>query len=591
LSFAPQAVADSEHFFPARRQGIKDGSMISRREFLQATAAASALMLGSGLGPLGRLAAQQRLTEADITRFDPLGTVTILYVADTHAQLMPLYFREPSVNLGVGEVKGLPPHLTDAEFRKYFDIAVGSADAYALTADDFVSLARNYGRMGGMDRISALINAVRAERGEDKVLLLDGGDSWQGSWTSLHTKAQDMVDIQSALKVEAMVGHWEFTYGAERVKQIADSAPFAFLAQNIRDTEWQEPVFEGRKLFERGGARIAVIGQALPRTAVANPRWMFPNWEFGIREEDMQKQVDQSRAQGADIVVLLSHNGFDVDRKLAGRVKGIDVILTAHTHDAMPGLVRVGDTVLVATGSHGKFVSRLDIEVRNNKVAGVRFKLMPVFSDAIKPDPAMTALVEKGRAPFAKDLARTLAKTDSLLYRRGNFNGTFDDLICDAMLSERDAEIALSPGFRWGGSLIPGDPITWEDVTNATAITYPNCYRNPMTGAQLKEVLEDVADNLFHPDPYFQGGGDMVRVGGMGYAIDISKPIGSRISELTHLKSGKPIEAAKTYSVAGWASVNENTQGPPIWDVVASHIAKLGTVTIQPNTAVKVTGA
>lgn len=565
--------------------------MISRRDFLQATAAASALTIGGGLGPLGRAAAQQRLTQADILRFDPLGTVTILYVADTHAQLMPLHFREPSVNLGVGEVKGMPPHLTDAEFRNYFKIAAGSADAFALTADDFVALAKNYGRMGGMDRIATLIGAVRAERGDDKVLLLDGGDSWQGSWTSLQTKAQDMVDVMSALKLDAMVGHWEFTYGAERVKQIADSAPFAFLAQNIRDNEWQEPVFEARKMFERGGATIAVIGQALPRTAVANPRWMFPNWEFGIREEDIQKQVDEARAAGASIVVLLSHNGFDVDRKLAGRVKGLDVILTAHTHDAMPGLIKVGNTVLVATGSHGKFVSRLDIEVKDKKVADIRFKLMPVFSDAIKPDPAMTALVEKVRAPFAGDLAREIGKTDSLLYRRGNFNGTFDDLICNAMMSERDAEIVLSPGFRWGGTLIPGDAITWEQITNATAITYPNCYRNQMTGTQIKEVLEDVADNIFHPDPYFQGGGDMVRMGGMGYAIDISKPMGSRISAMTHLKSGKPIEASKTYTVSGWASINENTQGPPIWDVVAAHVAKVSTVRIEPNTAVKVTGA
>lgn len=565
--------------------------MISRREFLQASAAASALTIGGGLGPLGRVAAQQKLTQADILKFDPLGTVTILYVADNHAQLMPLYFREPSVNLGVGADKGLPPHLTDDAFRKYFNVAAGSADAYALTADDFVSLARNYGRMGGMDRVATLINAVRAERGEDKVLLLDGGDTWQGSWTSLQTKAQDMVDVMSALKVDAMVGHWEFTYGADRVKEIADKAPFAFLAQNVRDNEWQEPVFEARKMFEKGGAKIAVIGQALPRTAVANPRWMFPKWEFGIREEDMQKQVDEARAEGAQIVVLLSHDGFDVDRKLAGRVKGLDVILTAHTHDAMPGLMRVGDTVLVATGSHGKFVSRLDIEVKDKKVAGVRFKLMPVFTDAIKPDASMSALVEKVRAPFAKDLARVVGKTDSLLYRRGNFNGTFDDLICDAMLSERDAEIALSPGFRWGGTLIPDSPITWEDVTNATAITYPNCYRNQMTGAQLKEILEDVADNIFHPDPYFQGGGDMVRIGGMGYSIDVSKPMGSRISDLTHLKSGKPIDAAKSYSVAGWASVNENTQGPPIWDVVSAHVSKRGTVKVEPNTAVKVSGA
>lgn len=565
--------------------------MISRREFLQATAAASALTVGGGLGRLGHVAAQQRLTQADIMRFDPLGTVTILHVTDIHAQLMPLHFREPSINLGAGEAKGLPPHISDAEFRKYFNIATGSADAFALTSDDFVSLARNYGRMGGMDRIAALVGAVRAERGNDKVLLLDGGDTWQGSWTSLQTKAQDMVDIMSALKVDAMVGHWEFTYGAERVKEIADKAPFAFLAQNVRDNEWQEPVFEPRKIFERGGAKIAVIGQALPRTAVANPRWMFPKWEFGIREEDIQKQVDESRADGASIVVLLSHNGFDVDRKLASRVKGIDVILTAHTHDAMPGLIRVGDTVLVASGSHGKFVSRLDIEVKNKRVAGVRFKLMPVFADAIKPDPAMTAAVEKVRAPFAKDLARTLGKTDSLLYRRGNFNGTFDDLICNAMLTERDVEIALSPGFRWGGTLIPGDAITWEHVTNATAITYPSCYRNQMTGLQLKEVLEDVADNIFHPDPYFQGGGDMVRIGGMGYEIDISKPVGSRISKLTHLKSGKPIDAAKTYTVSGWASINQNTQGPPIWDVVAAHVSKLGVVTVEPNTAVKVTGA
>ena len=565
--------------------------MISRRDFLQATAAASALTIGGGLGPLGRAAAQQRLTQDDILRFDPLGTVTILYVADTHAQLMPLHFREPSVNLGVGEVKGMPPHLTDAEFRTYFKIAAGTADAFALTADDFVSLAKNYGRMGGMDRIATLIGAVRAERGDDKVLLLDGGDSWQGSWTSLQTKAQDMVDVMSSLKLDAMVGHWEFTYGAERVKQIADSAPFAFLAQNIRDNEWQEPVFEARKMFERGGATIAVIGQALPRTAVANPRWMFPNWEFGIREEEIQKQVDEARAAGASVVVLLSHNGFDVDRKLAGRVKGLDVILTAHTHDAMPGLIKVGNTALVATGSHGKFVSRLDIEVKDKKVSDVRFKLMPVFADAIKPDAAMTALVEKVRAPFAKDLAREIGKTDSLLYRRGNFNGTFDDLICNAMMSERDAEIVLSPGFRWGGTLIPGDAITWEQITNATAITYPNCYRNQMTGTQIKEVLEDVADNIFHPDPYFQGGGDMVRMGGMGYAIDISKPMGSRISDMTHLKSGKPIDASKTYTVSGWASVNENTQGPPIWDVVAAHVAKVSTVEIEPNTAVKVTGA
>ncbi len=565
--------------------------MFSRREFLQAMAAASSMAMGSGLGPLGRAAAQQKLSQADILRFDPLGTVTILHVTDIHAQLMPVYFREPSINLGVGEVKGLPPHLTDAAFRAHFKIATGSADAHALTSDDFVQLARNYGRMGGLDRVATLVKAVRAERGAGNVLLLDGGDTWQGSWTSLQSKGQDMVDAMSLMGLDAMTSHWEFTYGEARVKEIVEKLPFAFLAQNIRDKEWQEPVFEARKMFEKGGAKIAVIGQALPRTPIANPRWMIPQWEFGIREDEMQKQVDEARKDGADVVVCLSHNGFDVDRKMASRVKGIDIILTAHTHDAMPGLLKVGDTHLVASGSHGKFVSRLDLEIKGKKLTGIRYKLMPVFSDAITPDAAMAAHITKVREPFAKDLAREVGRTESFLYRRGNFNGTFDDLIAQAMLQERDSEIALTPGFRWGSSLLPGDAITWEAITNATAITYPACYRIEMSGAQLKDVLEDVADNIFHPDPYFQGGGDMVRVGGMGYAIDVSKPMGQRISELTHLKSGKPIEASRNYVVSGWASVNEGTQGPPIWDVVKTYVERQKTVKLEPNQAVKVTGA
>lgn len=565
--------------------------MVSRRHFLQATAAASLIVSASGSGQLGRVAAQQRLSQGDITRFDALGKLTILHVTDVHAQLAPLYFREPSVNLGVGDARGKPPHLTDAEFRTWFKIAAGSPDAYALTSKDFTALAKNYGRMGGMDRIATLINSVRAERGESNVLLLDGGDTWQGSWTSLKTNGQDMVDVQSALKIDAMTSHWEFTLGDKRVKEIADTAPFAFLAQNVRSLEWQEPVFEARKTFERGGAKVAVIGQALPRTAVANPRWMFPDWEFGIREDEIQKQVDDARSEGADVVVLLSHNGFDVDRKLAGRVKGIDVILTAHTHDAMPGVLQVGSTILIASGSHGKFLSRLDLDVRDKKISGFRYKLMPVFSDAIAPDATMKALVDNIRAPFAQDLARELAHTESLLYRRGNFNGTFDDLICASMLSERDAEISLSPGFRWGGSLVPGDPISFEALTNATAMTYPACYRTQMTGAQIHAVLEDVADNIFHPDPYFQGGGDMVRVGGMGYSIDVSKPVNQRISGMTELKTGKPIDAKRNYVVAGWASVNQGTEGPPIWEVVETYLKRVKSVKLQPNTSVTVTGA
>jgi sulfur-oxidizing protein SoxB len=423
------------------------------------------------------------------------------------------------------------------------------------------------------------------------VLLLDGGDTWQGSWSALQSKGQDMVDLMSALRVDAMVGHWEFTYGAERVKEIADRAPFAFLAQNVRDIEWREPVFPAHKVFEKGGTSIAVIGQAFPRTPISNPRWMIPDWEFGIREAEMQKQVDDARAEGAEVVVVLSHNGFDVDRKLASRVKGIDILLTAHTHDALPGLVQVGDTVLVASGSHGKFVSRLDIATRNKRVSGVRFKLMPVFSDAIAPDPEIAAMIAKVRAPYAADLAREIGRTETLLFRRGNFNGSFDDLICQAMAAERDAEITLSPGFRWGGTLLPGDPITWEAITNATALTYPACYRTEMTGAQIKNVLEEVADNIFHPDPYFQAGGDMVRVGGIGYAIDVSKPAGSRISDMSHLKSGKPIAADRAYTVAGWASVNEGVEGPPIWDVIETYVSRVKSIRLEPRAAIKVTGA
>ncbi|MFG1392055.1 thiosulfohydrolase SoxB [Xanthobacter agilis] len=564
--------------------------MISRRDFLAAGTALASLLAAGGAG-FAQAVDTGKLTEAELLRFGTPGTFTILHLTDIHAQLMPLYFREPFVNLGVGAARGLPPHLTDGAFLDYFKLRPGTRDAYAMTAQDFTALARAYGRMGGADRMARLVKAIRAERGADKVLVLDGGDGLQGSWSALQTKGEDMVKVFSVLGLDAMVGHWEFTYGADRMMALKETAPFAFLAQNVRSIEWQEPVFDAARMFEKGGARVAVIGQAFPRTPISNPRWMIPDWEFGIREEDMQKQVDAARADGADAVVVLSHNGFDVDRKMASRVSGIDVILTGHTHDAMPAVVEVGKTLLVATGSHGKFISRLDLDAKDGKVTGYRFQLIPVFSDAITPDPEMEKLVAQVRAPYAAALAREVGRTDSLLYRRGNFNGTFDDMICDALLKERDAEIALSPGFRWGGTLLPGDPITFEAIANATAITYPACYRTTMTGRQLKDVLEDVADNIFHPDPYFQGGGDMVRVGGVGYAIDVSKGVGQRISGLTFLKTGKPVEADKSYTVAGWASVAQNVEGPPIWDVVERYVADTKTVTITPNSAVKVTGA
>ncbi|MBS0246675.1 MAG: thiosulfohydrolase SoxB [Proteobacteria bacterium] len=561
--------------------------MITRREMLQVGAATAALMAGGG--SLTRAFAQQKLTQEDLLKFDPLGNVTLLHVTDIHGQLMPVYFREPTVNLGVGEAKGQPPHVTGADFLKRFGIAPKSAEAYALTDQDFTALAHSYGKIGGLDRLATVVAQVRAERG-DKVLLLDGGDTWQGSLGANASKGQDMADCMALLKPDAMTGHWEFTYGEDRVKQLVDKLGFAFLALNVRDTEWNEPVFEAFKMFERGGVKIAVLGQAFPYTPVANPRWMIPKWSFGIREEDVRAQVEKARKAGAQLVVLLSHNGFDVDRKLAARVDGIDIILTGHTHDALPEGIKVGKTLLIASGSHGKFVSRLDLDVQGGALKGFRYKLIPLFADVIKPDAAMTAAITKARAPYAKELARVVGQADSLLYRRGNFNGTFDDLICAALLKERDAEIALSPGFRWGTSVLPGSPITVEDIHNATAITYPQVYRQPMTGQRLKDVLEDVADNLFNPDPYYQQGGDMVRCGGLGYTIDVSKPIGSRISGMTLLKTGQPIDPAREYTVAGWASVNEGTQGPPVWDLVEHYVAAEKTVRVAPNTSVKITG-
>jgi sulfur-oxidizing protein SoxB len=562
--------------------------MITRREILQVGAAAGALMAGAG--SFTRALAQQRLTETELLKFDALGNVTIMHIADVHGQLMPVYFREPSINLGAGEAKGLPPHISGKAFLQRFGIAEKSAAAYALTAADFAALAKSYGRIGGLDRAAAVLKAVRAERGEDKVLFLDGGDTWQGSLGANASRGQDMVDCFNLLRPDAMTGHWEFTYGEARVKEIVGGLKFPFLALNIRDTEWNEPVFKPYQMFEKGGVKIAVLGQAFPYTPVANPRWMMPNWSFGIREEDVRANVEKVRKAGAQLVVLLSHNGFDVDRKLAARVSGIDVILTGHTHDALPEAIKVGNTLLIASGSHGKFLSRLDLDVRNGAVQGFRYRLIPLFADVIKPDAEMTAAIAKARAPYAQELARVVGHSDSLLYRRGNFNGTFDDLICAALLKERDAEIALSPGFRWGTSVLPGSAITVEDIHNATAITYPQVYRTPMTGERLKDVLEDVADNLFNPDPYYQQGGDMVRCGGLGYAIDIAKPIGSRISGMTHLKSGKAIEPTKEYTVAGWASVNEGTEGPPVWDLVERYIAAEKTVRIAPNSSVKISG-
>ncbi len=565
--------------------------MISRRDFLQVSMAASALYGASGFGKWAKLAAQQSLTQDQLLEFETFGNISLIHVTDIHAQLRPIYFREPEINLGIGDARGQMPHVTGAAFRKAYGIEDGSASAYALTYNDFSALAKTYGRVGGLDRVSTVINAIRADRPD--ALLLDGGDTWHGSYTCYQTAGQDMVNVMNALKPDAMTFHWEFTLGSDRVNEIVEGLPFAALGQNIFDAEWDEPaeLFQPYKFFDRGGAKVAVIGQAFPYMPIANPGWMFPEYSFGIRDENMQAMVDEVRDAGADVVVVLSHNGFDVDKKMAGQVQGIDVILSGHTHDALPEPVLVGQTHIIASGSNGKFVSRVDLDVRDGQLMGLKHKLIPIFSDVIAPDPAITALINDQRAPYEAALSEVIGKTDSLLYRRGNFNGTWDDLICDALINEREADIAMSPGVRWGPSILPGQDITREDIWNVTSMSYPNAYRTEMSGEFIHVILEDVGDNLFNSDPYYQQGGDMVRVGGLGYRIDVTKPQGQRISEMTLLKTGEAIDPSKTYVVTGWASVNEGTEGPPIWDVVENHIRNLGTVKVQENTSVDVVGA
>ncbi len=527
-------------------------------------------------------------TARDLYDIPAFGNVSLLHFTDCHAQLMPIYFREPSVNIGVGGSSNQPPHLVGEAFLRHYNIAPGSRDAYAFTYLDFAEAARHYGKIGGFAHLAALINRMRDQR-PNRSLLLDGGDTWQGSATSLWTKGQDMVDAQKLMGVDITTGHWEFTYGAERVKQIINKdfkGHIEFLAQNVNDSTWGDPIFKPYVIRELNGVPVAIIGQAFPYTPIANPGYMIPNWTFGINDDHLQKMADKARAEGAQVVVVLSHNGMDVDLKMATRVRGVDVILGGHTHDAVPAPVIVsnagGKTLVINSGSNSKYLSVLDLEVKGGRLADYRYRLLPVFSNLIEPDARMAAHIESVRAPFKPKLEEKLAVTNSLLYRRGNFNGTFDQLIVEAMLAVQGGEIALSPGFRWGTSLLPGDTIDMEHLMDQTAITYPTATLNELTGAELKENLEGIADNLFNSDPYLQMGGDMVRVGGLKYTMEPNKPIGKRISNME--LNGKPLRANKTYKVAGWANVAEPLNGRPIWEIVAEYLRDQKVVSVgRPN--------
>ncbi|MGE0347957.1 thiosulfohydrolase SoxB [Hydrogenophaga sp.] len=544
----------------------------SRREFMQVLAVASAT--GMALDHRAVLAAAPGAGERlyDVPAF---GNVSFLHFTDCHAQLQPIYFREPSVNLGVAEALGRPPHLVGEKLLKHFNIKPGTAQAHAFTYLDFRQAAKTYGKVGGFAHLATLVKQLKASR--PNALLLDGGDTWQGSATSLWTHGQDMVDACKLLGVNMMTSHWEHTFGAKRVQEIVEKdlkGNMEFLAQNIKTTDFEDMVFKPYALREMNGVQVAVIGQAFPYTPIANPRHMVPDWTFGIQDEHMQKMVDEARGKGAQVVVVLSHNGMDVDIKMAGRVRGIDAILGGHTHDGMPAPTIVknagGQTLVTNAGSNSKFLGVLDFDVRGGKVQDFRYKLLPVFSNLLPADAAMQAFIDGVRAPYKDKLEEKLAVTEDLLYRRGNFNGSWDQLICDALMQNKGADIAFSPGVRWGTSLLPGDTITYEAMMDQMALTYPATTLNEFSGEQIKTILEDVADNIFNPDPYYQQGGDMVRVGGLQYTVAPKAAMGQRINNMT-LK-GKPIEAGKTYKVAGWASVQEGVQGEPIWDVVAGYL-------------------
>ncbi len=553
---------------------------MNRREFLQTLAVAAA-----GGMSLQACSTTAQKTAHHIYDLPSFGDVSLLHFTDTHAQLKPIYFREPSVNIGVGESSGRAPHLVGENLLRQFNILPGSAEAHAFTHLNFSAAAKIYGQVGGFAHLATLVKQLRASR--PNCLLLDGGDSWQGSATALWTQGQDMVDASKLLGVDIMTGHWEFTLGAERVKHIVENDfknRIEFLAQNIRTADFGDEVFKPYVIKPINGIPVAIIGQAFPYTPVANPRYFVPDWSFGIQEELMQKTVNEARAKGAQAVILLSHNGMDVDLKLASRVRGIDAILGGHTHDGVPAPVIVknagGQTLVTNAGSNGKFLAVLDLEIRAGKVSDFRYKLLPVFAHLLAPDPDMTAHIEKVRAPYAAKLNEKLAVSEGMLYRRGNFNGTFDQLILDGLMAMKNAEIAFSPGFRWGTSLLPGDTITYEHLMDQTAITYPSTSVTQMTGANIKQVLEDVADNLFNPDPYYQQGGDMVRVGGLQYTCSPNEKNGARISDM--MLGGKLIDANKKYKVVAWAPTAPGTNGEPIWDLMEKYLREQKT--IQPGT-------
>ncbi|WP_122894059.1 thiosulfohydrolase SoxB [Arcobacter peruensis] len=532
----------------------------------------------------------------DYYKLQNFGNVRLLHMTDSHAQLLPVYFREPSVNLGFHGNYGKPPHIVGDKLLDYYGIKGNKRLEYAYSCVNFEKHAKVMGRVGGFAQLKTVIDHLTNNFGAEKTLMMDGGDTWQGSATALYTRGKDMVGAMNLLGVDVAVGHWEFTYKAEEVLENVKLLDAEFLAQNVmvkEDALMEETevamqaydedtghAFKPYTIKKMGNARVAIIGQAFPYTTIANPQRFIPDWTFGINDDGMQEMVDQVREEEKpDAVIVLSHNGFDVDQKMAEVCTGIDFIMGGHTHDGVPEAVPVknvnGTTYVCNAGSNGKFLNVLDLDIQNGKIKDFKFTLLPIFSDLVPEDKEMKAYIEKVRLPFIKDLNRTVATTEETLFRRGNFNGSWDQIICDALIDVKGADISLSPGFRWGTTVMPGQDITFDDLMTQTAMTYPETYARDITGQGIKDILEDVADNLFNADPFYQQGGDMVRTGGISYKIDPKAKMGERISDIQLTKNGKKLEASKSYKVAGWSTVGAKSPGEPVWETVETYLGNV----------------
>ena len=559
-------------------------SSLNRREFLY-------MMSLLGTSQMFAKSHQKAYNVGEVENYYKIknfGNARFLHITDTHAQLLPVHFREPSVNLGFHSNFGKPPHVVGHHFNKRYGIKSNSRAEFALSSVNYIENANRFHKIGGFSQIKTMADYLRNSFGADRTLFLDGGDTWQGSATSLYTRGKDMVEALNILGVDVCTGHWEFTYKDKEILENIKLLKADFVAQNVyvKDESLMDGVqaydedtghaFKPYVMKKMGSNMVAVIGQAFPYTTIANPQRFIPDWTFGIRPEEMQELVDEIReTKNPDAIIVISHNGYDVDKKMASVVSGIDFILGGHTHDAVPEAYPVknsrGVTHVINSGSNGKFVGVLDIDIKDKKVRDFKFTLLPVFSDLVAEDKVMKKHIEKTRAPFLEKLTKPLATTDELLYRRGNFNGTFDQIICNALREVKGADISMSPGFRWGTSILPGGTITFDDLMNQTSMTYPETYIRDVKGSDLHVILEDVADNLFNKDPFLQQGGDMVRTGGLSYRIDPMQKMGKRITNL-QLTSGASIEANKNYKLAGWSTVGSRSEGEPIWDTVSTYL-------------------